>query len=151
MMGKPLSAIVLQSQSANSEVAIKATFKLIKALPGFAVAEAVCCLEHTGIYSTHLLSSLYKLQLPIWLESSLQIKKAGGLQRGKTDAIDAVRIAEYAFRFRDKMRFWQPPRLVLQKLAALSALRQRLLEFVDNFSSPSLNKRAFLIKACKSN
>jgi hypothetical protein len=31
------------------------------------------------------------------------------------------------FRFRDQMCLWQPPRLVLQKLAALSALRQRLL------------------------
>ncbi|MDF7819379.1 transposase [Runella sp. MFBS21] len=57
----------------------------------------------------------------------MQIKKSGGLQRGKNDAIDAQRIAEYAFRFRDRMRLWQPPRPVLQKLAALSALRQRLL------------------------
>ncbi|WP_262889790.1 hypothetical protein [Spirosoma endbachense] len=32
--------------------------------------------------------------MPIWLESSLQIKKAGGLQRGKTDSIDAIRIAD---------------------------------------------------------
>ena len=120
-------AIVLQSQSDNTEIAIRATIKLIKALPGFTVAKAVCCFEHTGIYSAHLLSSLYKLHLSIWLESSLQIKKAGGLQRGKTDAIDAVRIAEYAFRFRDRMRLWQPPRPVLQRLSALSALRQRLL------------------------
>jgi transposase len=40
------------------------------------------------------LAYLHKLSFPLWLESSLQIKKAGGLQRGKTDAIDAVRIAD---------------------------------------------------------
>ena len=119
--------IVLQSQSANSETGIKATIKLIKALPGFRVAESVCCMEHTGIYNAHLLAHLHKISLPIWLESSLQIKKAGGLQRGKTDAIDAQRIAEYAFRFRDQLHLWQPPRPVLQKLAALSALRQWLI------------------------
>ena len=85
-----------------------------------------------GIYNAQILSYLRKVSLPIWLENSLQIKKSGGLQPrrrtgGKNDAIDAQRIAEYAFRFRDQMRLWQPPRPVLQKLAALSALRQRLL------------------------
>ena len=37
--------------------------------------------------------------MPIWLESSLQVKKAGGLQRGKTDSIDAQRIASMRFAF----------------------------------------------------
>ena len=37
-----------------------------------------------GIYNAHLLESIYKLVLYIWLESSLQIKQAGGMQRGMT-------------------------------------------------------------------
>lgn len=154
--------IVLQSQSANSETGIKATIKLIKALPGFRVAESICCMEHTGIYNrtggpAHLLVYLNKLSFPLWLESSLQIKKAGGLQRGKTDAIDAQRIAEYAFRFRDQMRLWQPPRPVLQKLAALSALRQRLLSVRQQLQQPINEQQGFvdatlhkqLIKNCQ--
>ena len=141
--------IVLQSQSANSEVGIKTTLKLIKALPDFRVAESVCCMEHTGIYNAHLLTHLHKLSFPLWLESSLQIKKAGGLQRGKTDAIDAqpVRqsdIAEYAFRFRHQMRLWQPPRPVLQKLAALSALRQRLLLVRQQRQQPITEQEGFV-------
>ncbi|WP_218160616.1 IS110 family transposase, partial [Spirosoma endophyticum] len=138
---------VLQIQSTNSPAAIGATVKLIKALPGFIGAESVCCLEHTGIYCAHLLSSLYKLKLPIWLESSLQIKKAGGLQRGKSDTIDAVRIAEYAFRFRDKLCLWQPPRPVLQKLAALSALRQRLLRVRQQLQQPIQEQQSFVEKS----
>ncbi|WP_229214102.1 IS110 family transposase [Dyadobacter flavalbus] len=78
-----------------------------------------------GIYNAHLLSSLHKLHYPIWLKNSLQIKRSGGLQRGKDDAIDAVRIAHYAFRFKDKIRIWPPPQII-QQLAALSALRDRL-------------------------
>jgi hypothetical protein len=39
--------IVLQSQSVNTQTGIKATLKLIRALPGFTIAESVCCLEHT--------------------------------------------------------------------------------------------------------
>lgn len=136
-----------QTQSANSPAAIRATIKLMKALPGFTVTESVCCLEHTGIYGAHLLSSLNKLKLSIWLESSLQIKKAGGLQRGKNDAIDAVRIAEYAFRFRDKMCLWQPPRPVLQKLAALSALRQRLLRVRQQLQQPIQEQQGFVEKS----
>lgn len=119
--------IIYQTQSANSEAAIKATLKIIESLPGFEHSMSVCCMELTGIYNTHLLACLYHLHYPIWLENSLQIKRAGGLQRGKTDAIDAVRIAEYAFRFKDKTRLWQPPRQVIQRLAALSAVRHRLL------------------------
>jgi len=136
--------IVLQSQSANSEAGIKATLKLIKGLPNFRVAESVCCMEHTGIYNAHLLTHLHKLSFPLWLESSLQIKKAGGLQRGKTDAIDAQRIAEYAFRFRDQMRLWQPPRPVLQKLAALSSLRQRLILVRRQLQQPLSEQQGFI-------
>lgn len=137
-------SIVLQSQSTNSETGIKATLKLVKALPGFTLTESVCCMEHTGIYNAHVLSHLYKIKFPLWLESSLQIKKAGGLQRGKTDTIDAVRIAEYAYRFRDKMRLWQPPRLVLQKLAILSALRQRLLLVRQQLHQPITEQEGFV-------
>jgi transposase len=136
--------IVLQSQSENSEVGIKATIKLIKALPGFTIANSVCCMEHTGIYNAHILSYLRKIFLPIWLENSLQIKKSGGLQRGKNDAIDAQRIAEYAYRFRDQMRLWQPPRLVLQKLAALSSLRQRLLLVRQQLQQPITEQENFV-------
>ena len=135
---------VLQSQSANSEAGIKATLKLIKVLPGFKVTKSVCCMEHTGIYNAHLLACLHKLSFPLWLESSLQIKKAGGLQRGKTDAIDAQRIAEYAFRFRDQMRLWQPPRPVLQKLTALSSLRQRLILVRRQLQQPLTEQQGFI-------
>lgn len=136
--------IVFQSQSANSEVGIRTTLKLIRALPLFRVTESVCCMEHTGIYNAHLLAYLHKLSFPLWLESSLQIKKAGGLQRGKTDAIDAQRIAEYAFRFRDQIRLWQPPRPVLQKLASLSALRQRLLSVRQQLQQPITEQDGFV-------
>ena len=87
----------------------------------------------------------------------MQIKKVGGLQRGKNDAIDAVRIAEYAFRFRDKIRLWQPPRPVLQKLAFLSGLRQRLLFVRQQLQQPINEQQRFidpvlqrqLIKSCQ--
>jgi transposase len=81
---------------------------------------------------------------PERLENSLQIKRAGGLQRGKTDAVDAVRIAEYACRFRDKIRLWQPPRQVIQQLAARSGVRQRLLSARQQLQQPLQEQQGFL-------
>ena len=106
-------------------------------------------MEHTGIYNAHLLDFLHKLHFPICgaarrLESSLQIKKAGGLQRGKTDSIDAQRIAEYAFRFRDQLRLWEPPRQVVQKLAMLSAARQRLISVYNQLAGPLAEQQGFI-------
>ena len=149
--------IVFQTTTANSVAGIKTALRLLKTLPGWNPNQVVFCMEHTGIYNAHLLDFLHKLRLPIWLESSLQIKKAGGLQRGKTDAIDAQRIAEYAYRFRDQLRLWEPPRQVVQQLALLSATRQRLilvhnqlagpLAEQQNFINPTLQKQ--LLKSCK--
>ncbi|MBN8820556.1 MULTISPECIES: IS110 family transposase [unclassified Spirosoma] len=136
--------IVLQTQSLNSVAAIKATIKALKSLPGFTNTQSVFCLEHTGVYNAHILDQLMAHQLPTWLESSLHIKQAGGLQRGKSDSIDAQRIAEYAYRFRDRMRLWQPPRQLLQELVILSALRQRLLLVRQQLQVPVNEQAAFV-------
>lgn len=77
--------VVLQTQSPNSELGIKATLKLIKALPAFTAQTSITCSEHTGIYNALILAQLSAAGFPLWLESSLQIKQAGGLQRGKSD------------------------------------------------------------------
>lgn len=150
-------SIVLQTQLPNSEAGIKAAVKLVKALPEFTPQTSIVCMEHTGIYNAIILSQLAIFSFPIWLESSLQIKKAGGLQRGKSDRIDAQRIAEYAFRFRDKIRLWQPPRQLLQDLTSLSSLRQRLLSVRSQLQQPIDEQASFvntrsqklLVKSCQ--
>ncbi len=86
----------------------------------------ICC-EHTGIYSQNILSLATQENLSLWLESSLRIKRSLGLQRGKSDKIDAIRISEYAYRYSDKAVIWQPERGVIAKLRQLVGLRKRLL------------------------
>jgi transposase len=88
--------IVLSTHTANSLKGIKDALTQFKALSGWKSAQSIFCMEHTGIYNAHLLEALYDSKCPIWLESSLQIKQAGGMQRGKTDKVDAQRIAQYA-------------------------------------------------------
>ena len=141
--------VVLNTHTANSVVGIKTALAEFKVLPGWNPKQVVLCMEHTGIYSAHLLEMLYELKLPVWLESSLQIKQAGGMQRGKTDKVDAQRIAQYAFRFRDQMRLWEPPREVIQKLALLSATRQRLNQAYNLLAVPASEQETFISRSLK--
>nr|WKN34496.1 IS110 family transposase [Tunicatimonas sp. TK19036]WKN34888.1 IS110 family transposase [Tunicatimonas sp. TK19036]WKN34938.1 IS110 family transposase [Tunicatimonas sp. TK19036] len=91
------------------------------------LSKSLICCEHTGIYSQHILALATKNDFSFWLESSLRIKRSLGLQRGKNDKIDAIRISEYAFRYADQATIWQPERQIILKLRQLVALRKRLL------------------------
>ncbi|WP_381503009.1 IS110 family transposase [Spirosoma flavum] len=139
--------IVWQTQSENSPTAIRAVIKQLQALPDFDRSNCVVCMEHTGLYNAHALDVFFQAQLPIWLEASLHIKQAGGLQRGngaarRSDSVDAQRIAEYAYRFQDRTRLWKPARPVMKKLTEFTRLRQRLQGMVSQLK-PGCRSSAF--------
>ncbi len=69
------------------------------------------------------------------------------MQRGKTDKVDAQRIAQYAYRFRDQIRLWEPPREIIQKLAFLSATRQRLNQAYNLLAVPVDEQESFISKS----
>lgn len=139
--------VQLSTHTPNTLAGIKTALTKLKALPGWNPKQAVFCMEHTGIYNAHLLQQFYDLKLALWLESSLQIKQAGGMQRGKTDKVDAQRIAQYAYRFRDQIRLWEPPRQVIQKLAFLSTTRQRLNQAYNLLAVPVAEQETFISKS----
>lgn len=94
----------------------------------FSFGNALLCYEHTGVYTRSLEQFMKDRQANLWIESSLHIKKSLGLNRGKNDKIDSLRIAEYCYRFHDKAvleRFDGPD---VQKLKDLLAARDRLMK-----------------------
>ena len=99
--------------------------------------------EHTGIYSQNILALATENNLSLWLESSLRIKRSLGLQRGKSDKIDSVRISEYAFRYADQATVWQPERQTISKLRQLVSLRKRLLNAKNALKVPVDEVSAF--------
>ena len=134
----------------NQTSSIAAYFRGIRARFGFSFKELVVCLEHTGIYSNPLLGFLIRNQVRICIEPALQIKHSQGMLRGKSDQVDARRIALYAFKNREHLRLWEPAREIIQRLRALLTVRERMVkmrvqlsvplkENVD-FVSPSINK-----------
>jgi transposase len=68
----------------------------------------VCC-EETGIYKRPLQRACMEVEIDLWVELALKIKKASSAMRGKSDRQDAVRIADYACRYSDKKVIYKEP------------------------------------------
>ena len=112
----------------NKVPAIKSLIKnLQKNYPDFSLNVCLIGVEHTGIYNNHLLVVVQEQQWNLCLESAIHIKQSGGLQRGKNDKVDALRIAQYVYKNRAEIKLWQPPREVITQLKQLTGMRDRLV------------------------
>lgn len=104
-------------------------------------------MEHTGIYNNPLLKALHEQSAPIWVERAAHIQESMGLTRGKTDQIDARRIALFAYKNRDEVRLWKPKRAVLAQLDRLTAQRARLVKVIKMLQTPLTDSEGFIDKA----
>lgn len=95
----------------------------------------LCCLEHTGLYTRQLVHYLLGRNVKVWLESPLQIKRSMGLLRGKSDKIDAQRIARYASLHQEKAEIMKVSVLTLEKLKDLQANRRRLMKALQGLKT----------------
>ncbi|MGI4737448.1 MAG: IS110 family transposase, partial [Janthinobacterium lividum] len=101
----PQNALLHEQRIENKKSAIGNFFKQLRRLvPDFVPATSLVCMEYTGLYNRPLLAAVQALALPAWVEHAAQINASTGLRRGKTDAVDARRIAAYAARFVDRVR-----------------------------------------------
>jgi transposase len=119
---------MVETQVENKAQAIKDYFRGLKEKFHFSQDQLIVCLEHTGIYCLPLLDYLVKNKIKVCVEPALQIKQSQGMTRGKSDQVDAKRIAQYAYKNRQELRFWAPQRTQIQKLKALLVLRERLVK-----------------------
>lgn len=98
--------------------------------------ESLFCMEHTGIYCRLLSHYLIENKYHVWIEMPVQIIRSLGIQRGKNDRVDAIRIAEYACLKKDKAVLWQPPREIVIQINDLLTLRDRLIESRKSLKQP---------------
>ncbi|SFO22357.1 Transposase [Paenimyroides ummariense] len=88
----------------------------------------VVALEHTGHYGA-LLSWLLEEQLfTYYLINPLDLQRSLGLQRGKSDVVDAYRIADYIITSHHKLSPFKLPCESLRKLKALMTARERYVK-----------------------
>jgi transposase len=137
------NGLLFHREVTNEPAAIASFVKELAKLPGFKLSKALFCMEHTGIYNHHALVCLYKKKANICLEAAARIKSTLGNMRGKNDRIDAIRIANYAYKEREVIRLWQPKREVVQQLAHLAAVRLRLISVKKQLKTPLKEQSGF--------
>lgn len=86
--------------------------------------EMLFCLEPTGHYSNTTVSVLVGRECATWLAMPVDIQRSIGMTRGKNDKVDAVRIAEYAYRYSDKARLVSLQNIEMFQIRELLAQRE---------------------------
>ena len=127
--------IIAEDNFTNSSAGLVKLQEFLKK-QGLNMEETLFCMEHTGIYCRLLSHYLTENKCNVWLEMPVQIIRSMGVQRGKSDKLDARRIAEYACLKKDKAVLWQPPREVLIQINDLLTLRDRLIESRKSLKQP---------------
>ena len=91
------------------------------------ISEAMIVMEHTGLYSYRFEDFLHQQQIAFCKVSALEIKRSVGLVRGKTDRLDAARIAGYGHEKKARLIINQPLSNDLKRLQVLHSTYQRLV------------------------
>lgn len=87
-------------------------------------------MEHTGHYGAKLAQLLSERQMVFYMINPLEIKRSLGVQRGKTDAVDAYRIASYSINNYHSLVPYVLPAEKLRKLKALMTARERYVKIL---------------------
>jgi transposase len=116
----------------------------LKSVHRISITKTLYCMENTGIYGNHVLNYLAIFKAYVAVENPLQIKNSMGFQRGKSDRLDSIRIAQYAFKSASEVRLWKPKRLVIQKLKMLMTLRTRMVKVRTIAQTPIKEQTTFI-------
>lgn len=83
------------------------------------------CMESTGVYSERICYFLYNAGFGLFVEPPNKIKQSF-YDNEKDDPIDARQIAEFVFRYPDKLHAWQPRNEIVYQIDSLLATREQL-------------------------
>ena len=89
--------------------------------------DTLICVENTGVFSEMLLYELHKASWPLALLEPKKVHDAFGKERPKSDELDSAYIAEYGWRFRDKLSLWQPNEAIVEQIHVLLTTREQLV------------------------
>lgn len=90
--------------------------------------ELAICLEHTGIYGLDISFFLEENNIDYSMVSGYEIKRSSGLVRGKSDNLDAGRIARYCYLHRDELEYSQSKSKTLLRIRELMAERRQYVK-----------------------
>ncbi|WP_171037121.1 IS110 family transposase [Maribacter algarum] len=94
---------------------------------GVQLRDCAFCMEHTGTYGLLFYAWLAQIKILFCVESGLHIKRSLGMTRGKNDAVDARRIADYLATHRAKLKPFEMPSPLLVKIKQLLTYREQMV------------------------
>lgn len=89
--------------------------------------DMIICMETTGVYGESLCYFLHKQNYTLTVEQAKKVKRAFKIDGHKTDPLDSFQIAEYAFRYFDRLTLWKPREEIVEKIKALITARELLV------------------------
>lgn len=101
------------------------------------LSDALFCFESTGLYSMPLAIFLSKEQLDYCDIAAIEIKRAKGIARGKSDKADAKDIAFYAITHSHKLTLCKISEDDILKLQVLYSEREKLVKVIGIMQSSS--------------
>lgn len=136
--------IVLEEEASNDARALRKAFKAALKALDVSIDSVLVCAEYTGRYIYPLTVACQELDIFLWMDDPTRIKNSMGLTRGKNDAIDAARIAEYACRYSDKAVRYRIPDAALVSMKNLLADREFLLTDKKRYQSQITDQRRYM-------
>ncbi|MCS4055904.1 IS110 family transposase [Salinibacter ruber] len=92
-----------------------------------AESKMLICVEQTGVYSEALCYDLHRAGFDLVLLDPHAVWKAFKDER-KTDEADSQQIAEYGYRYRDRLDPWTPNDAVVEQVKTLLVAREQLVK-----------------------
>ena len=135
---------VLEEEVANDVKAIKKALKASCKALSAGLDDVFICAEYTGRYIYPLTVACQELDAFLWLDDPTRIKNSMGLTRGKNDAIDAARIAEYAYRHNDKAVRYVIPDTAIASMKSLLSDREFLLIDKKRYQSQLTDQKRYM-------
>lgn len=135
---------VREEEVSNDSRALKKAFRAALKALGVSFDSVLVCAEYTGRYIYPITVACQELDVFLWMDDPTRIKNSMGLARGKNDAIDAARIAEYACRYSDKAVRYRIPDAALVSMKNLLADREFLLTDKKRYQSQISDQKRYM-------
>jgi len=116
--------ICIRQEQTHESLVINNQAKAIQSfLRKYAKQRLIIAMENTGRYNWMLYEVLAETKHLVYVISPLHLKKSLGLSRGKSDKVDAIRIAAFIEKNHTDLKPWTCPTAGIQKLKILLAER----------------------------
>lgn len=125
---KPHSYMVIENNRKGMNKMLREVKKITRNLNN-----VLFCFENTGLYGMYLSHFLSELGADFWEVPAIEIKRAKGITRGKSDKVDSRDIAFYAHTHLHKIKLSAFPEEDILKLKLLITEREKLVKSIQMF------------------